>query len=95
MPTAKGGNSARKLTAITDPYTKSQLLTAIADSTGLARKDVSAVLDELSDVIHRHLKRRGAGQFTLPGLMKVKTLKTSAIKIPEIILCILESPIFI
>ena len=78
MPTAKGGTKARKLTAISEPYNKSQLLSALSENTGLARKDVSAVLEELSDIIHRHIKKRGAGQFTVPGLMKIVTQRKPA-----------------
>ena len=80
MPTAKGEESARKVTAIRDPLTKTQILSTIAENTGLARKDVAIVLDELSVLIHRHLKKRGAGQFTVPGLMKIKTQRKAATK---------------
>ena len=69
-----------KATAIVAPLTKSQLLTALAEGTGLSKRDCSAVLEELSTVIGRHLKRRGAGQFTMPGLMKIKTQRKPAVK---------------
>lgn len=69
-----------KATAIVAPLTKSQLLTALAEGTGLSKRDCSAVLEELSTVINRHLKRRGAGQFTMPGLMKIKTQRKPAVK---------------
>ena len=69
-----------KATAIAAPLTKSQLLTTIAEGTGLSKRDCSAVLDELSMVISRHLKRRGAGTFTMPGLMKIKTQRKPAVK---------------
>lgn len=75
----RSGNSA-KGAAVKEPFTKSQLVSAIADGTGLTRKEVSAVLEELSTVIHRHLKKRGAGQFTMPGLFKIKTTKKPATK---------------
>jgi len=79
MPTKKAG-SAKRTAAVSDPFTKSQLLTALSEGTGLTKKDVSAVLDELNEVIRRHLKKRGAGQFTLPGLMKIKTQRKPATK---------------
>ena len=69
-----------RATVVTEPYTKSQLLSAVAEQTGLSKKDVAAVLDEVSSVISRHLKKRGAGQFTLPGLLKIKTLRKPATK---------------
>lgn len=80
MPRAKGSESARKMTAIGTPYTKAQVMSAIAENTGLSRKDVTAVMDELSTLIHRHIKKRGAGQFTVPGLMKIKTVRKPATK---------------
>lgn len=73
-------NDKQKLSAIREPYTKSQLLKAIAETTGLARKDVVAVFDALNDLIHRHLKKRGAGEFTLPGICKLKVAQRPATK---------------
>ncbi len=67
--------------AIKDPLNKSQLLTTIADGCGMTKKEVAAVLDELSSVIHRQLKKRGgAGNCTVPGLMKIKTIRKPATK---------------
>ena len=71
---------ASKTTAITEKYNKTQMLTEIAEVTGLSRKDVGAVLDELGSIMERHLKKRGVGEFTLPGLLKVKTVKKPATK---------------
>lgn len=72
--------SEKKLTAVKDPFTKAQLLSAIAEDTGLTKKDVAAVFDSLNDNIHRHLKPRSAGTFTLPGLVKLTVLKKPATK---------------
>ena len=45
----------------------------------MTRRDVGAVMDELSRVVGRHLRKRGgAGQFTLPGLLKIKTVRKPA-----------------
>ena len=80
MPKATSEKPARKTTAIKDPMNKSQLLNEVAANTELARKDVSAVLEEISAVMERHIKKRGAGQFTLPGLLKVTTQRKPATK---------------
>ena len=80
MTQTNGQKAARKITAIREPYTKSELMATLAENTGLTKKDVSAVLDELGVIMHRHLKKRAAGQFTLPGLMKVKTVRKPATK---------------
>lgn len=71
---------AKKDAAITKPMTKSALYGEIAENTGLTKKQVSSVFDELSTIIERHVKKRGAGQFTLPGLLKIKTVKKPAQK---------------
>ncbi len=71
---------AKKLTAIKDKYTKSAILAEISDNTDLSKKQVGAVLDQLSNLIERHVKKGGAGEFTLPGLLKIKTVKKPARK---------------
>ena len=71
---------ARKLTAIKERYTKTQILTELAENTELSKKQVAAVLDELAVLIERHIKPRAVGEFTLPGLLKVKTVKKPAKK---------------
>ena len=71
---------AKKPTTIKDKYTKTQILDHIADATELTRKDVSAVLDELTNVIEGHIKKRTAGEFVLPGLMKITTVSKPAVK---------------
>ncbi len=70
----------KKPSAIKDKYTKTQILAEIADNTELSKKQVGAVLDELSSLIERHVKKGGAGEFTLPGLLKIKTVKKPARK---------------
>ncbi|PIP78987.1 MAG: DNA-binding protein [Gammaproteobacteria bacterium CG22_combo_CG10-13_8_21_14_all_40_8] len=70
----------KKLTAIPERYTKSQILAEISQNTELSRKQVSSVLDELESLITRHLKKRGVGEFTLPGLLKITTVKKKAVK---------------
>ena len=62
------------------PPTKSQILSAIADDTGLTRKDVGAVFDSLNVIIKKNLGRRGPGVFSVPGLMKIKVVKKPATK---------------
>lgn len=70
----------KKLTAIKDKYTKTQLLNELVAKTELSKTDVASVLDELGDIIERHVKKRAVGEFTLPGLLKIKTVKKPAQK---------------
>lgn len=78
--TATARPPARKTTALTEKYSKTQIVADIAEATGLTRKEVSAVLEELGIVIERHIKKRAVGEFTLPGLLKIKTVRKPAQK---------------
>ena len=61
--------------------TKSQIYGAIAEDTGLSRKQVAAVFDSMSGLIKKNLRGRDApGLFTVPGLMKIKTVHKPARK---------------
>ncbi|MFZ5654760.1 MAG: HU family DNA-binding protein [Pseudomonadota bacterium] len=71
---------ARKATAITEKFTKTQILTELSLNTGLSKRQVAGVLDELGGVIERHIKKRAVGEFTLPGLFKIKTVEKPARK---------------
>lgn len=66
--------------AISERYSKTQILTEIAETTDLSRKQVGAVIEELSNVIDRHIRKRGCGEFVLPGLLKINTVKKPARK---------------
>lgn len=58
--------------------TKSETITYLADKTGLTKKDINAVFDNLSVLIKREVKKSGPGVFTLPGLLKIKTVRKPA-----------------
>jgi len=70
--------ATRKTTAIQQKFTKTAMLNEIAENANLSKKQVTAVLDELSALIERHLKKRAVGEFTLPGLLKIKAVKSAA-----------------
>ena len=70
----------KKIKAVKERFTKTQILTQIAENTELSKKQVQSVLDELSDVIEGHVKKRAVGEFVLPGLLKVTTVKKPAKK---------------
>lgn len=56
------------------PKTKSQIITAIAEDTGLTKKDVSAVIDSMVQMAYKEAK---VG-FTIPGLGKLILVKRKA-----------------
>ena len=70
----------RKMTAINEKMTKTQILNEIATNTDLSRKQVESVLGELEVLIERSIKKRSLGEFTIPGLMKITTVKKPATK---------------
>ncbi|MFL0796917.1 MAG: HU family DNA-binding protein [Cellvibrionaceae bacterium] len=78
--TAKKAAPEKKIKAVKDRYSKTQILTQIAENTELSRKQVGAVLEELTDIIEGHIKKRACGEFVMPGLFKVTTVKKPAKK---------------
>mmetsp|Transcript_14431 Transcript_14431/g.23571 ORF Transcript_14431/g.23571 Transcript_14431/m.23571 type:complete len:140 (+) Transcript_14431:244-663(+) len=66
--------------ALKEKMTKTQVLASIAESTGLSKKQVGDVMTELETLIERSVKKRAVGEFTLPGLMKITTVKKPAVK---------------
>ncbi|EED31504.1 HU family DNA-binding protein [Congregibacter variabilis] len=66
--------------ALKEKMTKTQVLASIAESTGLSKKQVGDVMAELETLIERSVKKRAVGEFTLPGLMKITTVKKPAVK---------------
>ena len=70
------GKTAKK--APTKAPTKSQIYGEISAKTELARRDVSAVFDELSKVIKKSL--RSNGQATIPNMCKLVVKKKPATK---------------
>lgn len=65
---------------IAERQNKTQIYQQIADATELSKKQVQAVLDELTNVIEGHIKKKGIGEFVLPGLLKIITVKKPATK---------------
>lgn len=53
------------------PLTKTQILTDIAEATGLTKKDVAAVFEALAAQVKKNLGKAGPGAFTIPGLIKI------------------------
>jgi len=76
----KAAAPAKRVAVIKDAMTKSAMMGAISDDTGLSKKQVIAVFDTLGTLINGHLKKGGAGVCTIPGLMKIKTIHKPATK---------------
>ena len=72
--------AAKRAPAVKEKMTKTQMLSAIAENSGVSKKDVTAVLNELESLIERSVGKRAVGEFTLPGLLKITTVKKPARK---------------
>lgn len=69
----------KKLTAIRDRMSQSQIIAAIAEDNGLTKAQVSAVFDSLGDYIERSIKPRSVGSIILPKIgVKVSTKEVPA-----------------
>jgi nucleoid DNA-binding protein len=62
------------------PVSKSEVLTTIAESTELSRKQVASVFNALSDMIAKQVGKKGPGIFAVPGLMKITVINKPATK---------------
>jgi nucleoid DNA-binding protein len=60
--------------------TKSQIIGELADKTGLTKKDVTSVFEEIRNLVKRELGRRGPGEFVVPDLLKMKVKNVPASK---------------
>lgn len=67
--------------AIPRPQTKDEVIGAIADETGLTKREVASVFHALGDLLERHMKRRGSGEFTIPDTgVRVRRVRRPARK---------------
>jgi len=62
------------------PMTKSEIVSGLADSTGLTKKDVNSVFEAMSTQIKKSLGRSGPGAYTVPSLMKLVVQRKPATK---------------
>lgn len=61
-------------------FSKSQFIAALCEETGLARKDVVAILETIPRVVAGHLSKSGPESFSWPGLFKIVVVKKPATK---------------
>jgi len=66
---------AKKVSSIS----KSALINAVVEETGdLSRKQVKTILDAISDIAYKELRK--TGMFTMPGFAKFRVVKKPATK---------------
>jgi len=69
---------AKGSTKIEKPYTKTQLLKALSEQTGLTRQQVQSVFDALTEIMAKELGRRGPKVFKLLDLVKFTVVRKPA-----------------
>ena len=76
----KKSAEAEKMKPVKTKLSKSQVLEALAEDSGMSKSEVKKVWCSLERLIEASICDQGYGQFTLPGLMKVTTVRRPAIK---------------
>ena len=62
------------------PMSKTEIYSTLAERTGLSKRDVSNVFDELGKLVESNLGKKGPRIFTVPGLMKITVQHKPATK---------------
>ena len=62
------------------PMSKTEVVSGIAEETGLTKKQVSSVFEAMAGQIKKSLGSRGPGAYTVPGLMKLTVVRKPATK---------------
>ena len=57
---------------------KGQFVTAVAEKSGLTKKQANAALDAINTVVTRELGKKGPGEVILPGLLKLSVVNKPA-----------------
>ena len=65
------------------PRTKAEVFSKLAESTGLSKKQITTVFDQLAELIKSDLGKKGSGLFVVPGLLKLKVVRKPATKAGE------------
>lgn len=60
------------------PMTKTEIISALAESSQLTKQQVAGLLDGLTDLIGKNLGNDGPGVFAIPGLVKLSVIHKPA-----------------
>lgn len=77
-PAKSAPKAAAPIKPIKDALSKSGLISHIAQQTNVEAKHVKAVLGALEVTVLGAVHKKGAGQFTLPGLFKLNVVQVPA-----------------
>jgi nucleoid DNA-binding protein len=62
----------------TKPMTKTEIVAALSDTTGLTKPQVNEFFEALTALIAKNLQDGGPEVFNVPGMMKVKVVRKPA-----------------
>jgi nucleoid DNA-binding protein len=65
-------------TAPAKPMTKSEIISGIAEATGLTKKQVNSVFEAMAGQMKKSLGHRGPGAYIVPSLMKLVVVRKPA-----------------
>lgn len=82
---AKATKVAKSVVATNKPIgekqTKNQIISSISTETGIHKKEISGIFQSLAGHIHRHMQKRGSGEFVIPETgIKVRRVMKPATK---------------
>ncbi|KRB07788.1 HU family DNA-binding protein [Lysobacter sp. Root690] len=63
---------------IKEVLSKSALVAHLAETTGVVAKDIRSILAALEGAVHASINKKGAGAFTLPGILKITAVSVPA-----------------
>ena len=69
--------------AIKKPLNKGEILKNLAAASCITKQQATLVLEGLTDIIEAHIKKKGPGEFVLPGLAKFRVIHKPATKARE------------
>ena len=75
---AKAAAKPGVMKPIKEALSKSGLVAHLAEASGVLAKDVRAVMAALEGAVAASVNKKGAGSFTLPGLLKISAVNVAA-----------------
>jgi len=79
-PAAAPAKKADPVSVGRKPFSKSEFIAEITSRTGIARKEVVAVMETIAHIIDAHLQKSGPESFSWPGMFKIQVIKKPATK---------------
>jgi len=70
--------AAPAMKPIKEALSKSGLVAHLVEASGVVARDVRSVLSALEGAVAASVNKKGAGSFTLPGLLKISAIKVDA-----------------